>query len=116
MYDISVARKISLSALVALILLVGALFVAAPKASAGLGQCPYNAMCIWSQPQYQGQFSWWPAHDTGCHNHANNPNIRSAFNNMISYTARVGGFAILGPLTGHGYYPQNVTGLVCWPV
>lgn len=115
MHTLPVARKMILSALVALALLAGALFVAAPKASASLSQCPYNSMCIWSNPAYEGQFSWWPASDTGCHDHANNPTIRSAFNRMNTYTARIGGWGNLAPLTG-AFYPEPVFGKICWPV
>lgn len=95
--------------------MIGALAVVAPKASADVNQCPYNSMCIWSGTYYSGQFSYWPASDTGCHTHVGNPNIRSAFNRMNSYTVRVGGWGQIGALSGQPFYPQNVTGDVCWP-
>ncbi len=53
MHIVPVARKIFLSALVALALFAGALFVAAPKASAD-SSCVANMVCIWDQINYGG--------------------------------------------------------------
>jgi hypothetical protein len=115
MHTIPVARKAFLSALVALALLAGALFVATPKASAGLGQCPANAVCIWQNSDATGNFSWWPASNTGCHDHINNPRIRTAFNNTANYRVRVGGAATIDP--GVVYVNESgITGQICWPV
>ena len=82
-----------------------------------LGQCPANAVCAWSQNNYEGNFSWWPASDTGCHNHASNPYIRSGFNNT-GYWVRYGGGPTMPPYTGFGLKAgeNSITGLICWPV
>lgn len=116
MHTVPVARKASVTALVALLLLVGALLISAPKASAGLGQCPQNAVCAWETPDYGGNFSWWPASSTGCHNHANNPHIRSAWN-RTNYWVRFGGLGTFSP-NGGGFnlYVGSMTGDICWPV
>jgi Peptidase inhibitor family I36 len=81
-----------------------------------LGQCPANAVCAWSQTNYEGNFSWWPASDTGCHSHASNPNIRSGFNNT-GYSVRYGGGPTMPPYTGFGLNAgaNSITGLICWP-
>jgi hypothetical protein len=115
MHAVLVARKVVLGAFVAFALFVGALFVAAPKASAGLAQCPANAVCVWQNSDSTGNFSWWPASDTGCHSHVNNPNIRSVYNNTANYWVRPGAAMTVPP--GAVYSRENpaITGDVCWP-
>src|SRR6478672_4597364 len=79
MHTVPVARKVFLSALVALALVAGALFAATPKASASMGQCSANTVCAWSNEGWEGQFSWW-ALNSGCHFHEGNPRLRSIYN------------------------------------
>jgi hypothetical protein len=115
MHAFPVVRKALVSALVAFALVAGALFVAAPKASAGLDQCSPNTVCVWEGSNFNGNFSWWPAWDTGCHNHASNPNIRSGFN-RTGYWVRFGGHGSFAPNTGFQLTSGSITGLICWPV
>lgn len=87
--------------------------LSSPKA---LSQCPANAVCAWSQADFQGNFSFWSASDTGCKNHANNPNIRSGFN-RTGFNVRFGGGPTLSPGTGFSLIQGNpIIGLICWPV
>jgi hypothetical protein len=111
-----VTRRVLLSALAAFAMLLGTLSVAAPKAAAGLGQCPDNAVCVWQYADQTGNFSWWPASDTGCHDHVDNPNIRSAYNRTANYRVSVGGGQTIDP--GVVYIRENpaITGQICWPV
>jgi Peptidase inhibitor family I36 len=117
MHNASVVRRTFLSALAALTLLAGALFVAAPKASAAKSECPENAVCVWQNTNFTGIFSWWPASNTGCHNHSSNPNLRSGWN-RTGVNVRFGGRGTFGPNTsfqiGGGEPP--LTGEICWPV
>lgn len=115
MSTVLAARKAALGALAALALLAGAMFIGpTPKASASIGQCPEAVViCVWSQTNYEGNFSYWSAAEWGCHTHELNPNIRSVWN-------RTGLKVVLG---GRGYSEPHerkpiepaVTGLICWP-
>ena len=40
-----------------------------------LSQCSANTVCAWANNDFTGNFSWWPASSTGCHNHSGNPSI-----------------------------------------
>jgi hypothetical protein len=87
----------------------------ASTASASLSQCPANAVCAWSGSGYLGTFSWWSASDTGCHDHTNNPQLRSFYNNTSSKTVQLGGAGSIGPgaaVTDPVGSP--ITGLICW--
>lgn len=88
-----------------------------PLEASSITQCPVNAVCAWSGNSFNGDFSWWRAGDTGCHNHVNNPQIRSAFN-RTGFRVRFGGAAILGPSQTLFVSPgaNPITGLICWPV
>lgn len=112
---LAVTRNASLCALAALTLLVGAMSVATPKASASLSQCPANAVCVWEGRNYDGNFSWWPAWDTGCHNHAFNPNLRSIWNNSNVWWVGFGSVAIGGNVQ-YSLPSGSVTTPICWPV
>lgn len=81
MQNVSLARRTFLSALAALTLFAGALFVAAPKASASMGECASNHVCIWSGTNFSGTFSQWSVSENGCHNHIFNPKFKSGWNN-----------------------------------
>jgi Peptidase inhibitor family I36 len=115
MHTIPVARKVALSALVAIALLAGAMFVATPKASAGLEQCSANTVCVWEGNDFDGNFSWWARSNTGCHNHEGNPNIRSAWN-RTDYRVRLGGWGEIADDIAIGLGSGSITGQICWPV
>jgi len=82
-----------------------------------LDQCPQGHMCIWEGREWTGPFSQWLGQETGCHEHAGLPLIRSAWN-RTGFTVRVGG----GPELHSGdallvQVGENpITGKVCWPV
>jgi hypothetical protein len=63
MHAVPVVRKAFLSALAALALLAGALFVAAPKASAS--SCVANYVCIWDQITYNGAIHYYACSSLG---------------------------------------------------
>lgn len=112
MHTVPVARRVPLSALVAFVLLAGALFIATPGASADPSQCSANTVCLWANSDYTGNFSFWAASDRGCHNHEGNPNLRSVWNrtsNTIEIPGR--GFRI-GP-NGRIGWSEAATGVIC---
>jgi hypothetical protein len=82
-------------------------------APASMSECPSNAVCVWSGQSFDGSFSWWSGSETGCHNHADNPVIGSAWNRS-GYRVRIGGWGYL--VTGKSE-PNlgQVFGEVCWP-
>jgi hypothetical protein len=112
MHHVSAARRTLVCALAAAALFAGALFAFAPKASADLSQCPGDAVCAWSGANYTGTFSWWPGSSTGCHNHADNPNLQSYWN-RTGYNVRLGGQGTLG--SGLADPNRASTGDICWP-
>lgn len=109
-------RTIFLSALAALTLFAGALFLAAPKASASLSQCPENSVCVWAARSFEGKFWSWSASETGCHNHEGISEIRSIFN-KTGYNVEVVGRFILhsgvGVSLNSGEGP--IESAICWP-
>ena len=114
MQIVPVVRKMSWGALIALALLVSAMLVATQKASASIGQCPEaTVICVWSRTNYEGTFSWWSAADWGCHNHIENPNVRSVWNRTGLYVT----LGERGTSFPHERKPIEpaVTGLICWP-
>jgi Peptidase inhibitor family I36 len=114
MHSVSVARRTLLGTLAALTLLGGALFATAPKASAAKSQCSANTVCAWENSNFTGNFSQWSAGETGCHNHAGNPNIRSGWN-RTGFNVRYGGVIILGPGEAFEKLSGNpITGEICW--
>jgi hypothetical protein len=121
MHNVAVVRTVAvrtvfLSALAALTLLAGALFVAAPKASASVSQCSGNKVCIWAGRNYEGKFDWWAASETGCHNHEGNPEVRSIYN-KTAYNVEVYGRFILQSGIGVSLEPGEgpITSAICWP-
>ena len=99
----------------ALLAVLGVFALPAPNASAN--ECAVkDLMCAWSGSEWNGELSWWYPSDFGCHNHANNPKLRSFWNDT-PYTVRIGGWGNLGPGLGlqipSGDY---ITGEICWPV
>jgi hypothetical protein len=115
MQAVRVTQKVFASALVTLALLTGALLVAAPKASASMGQCPENSVCIWSKSGWTGDFTSWPASQTGCHNHESIPSLRSGWN-RTGYNVYFGWEGPIPP--GEAFYltagEPSITGNVCW--
>jgi hypothetical protein len=115
MHAVPVSPKLLLSALVAIALFAGALFVATPKASASKSQCLAGKVCAWSGSDYSGNFSQWDASDTGCHDHVNNPQIRSGWN-RTGYKVRYGGWGVLYSGSYFQLYGDEIWGEICWPV
>jgi len=113
MHTVPVARKVSLGALVALAMLVGALFIATPQASAERSQCSENTACVWERSGYEGRFSFWGP-NTGCHNHEGNPSLRSVWN-RTGRTIEIPGRFNIGPggSISLGGSENSITGLVC---
>jgi Peptidase inhibitor family I36 len=112
---VAAVRTVFVSALAALTLLACALFVAAPKASASISECPENSVCVWAARNYEGQFSYWAASEKGCHNHANNKEIRSIAN-WTGHKVEVVGRFILEPDIGVSLNPGEgpITTAICW--
>jgi hypothetical protein len=115
MHTVSVSRRTLLSALAALALLAGVLLADTPKASAAMSDCPANSVCAWVANDYTGAWSAWAASDTGCHGHADKPDLRSFYNNTSNKTVQLGGAGNLLP----GWAVTNpsggpVTGDLCW--
>jgi peptidase inhibitor family I36 len=106
-------RKVLPAALAALAILASSLLVGATTASASSSQCSENTVCAWSQSGYEGTFSWWPASETGCHNHSGNPTIRSGWN-RTGYMVRYGGGGSFPP--GKRENLPAITGEICWPI
>jgi hypothetical protein len=112
MHTVSTARLGRvLGAYVALALLAAVLFVATPKASASKSECAGGWVCAWSGESYTGNFSHWGA-NTGCHNHENNPNIRSMYNNT-GHDIELPGRGILGAGFSFPWAEPPITGLIC---
>jgi hypothetical protein len=111
---------------------LGVLVLAAPAASAeivikpvttsemsplSLSQCSSGTVCAWENSNFTGNFSQWPASNTGCHNHSGNPSIRSGWNRS-PYNVRYGGGPTLPPGYAFEVNPGEnpITGEICWPV
>lgn len=88
---------------------------AAEMSPMSLSQCSWATVCAWETPNYDGTFSWWSSTDTGCHNHAYNPVLRSGWN-------RTGWIVYYGSLEvqpEHGFFfpygtGHPITGMVCF--
>ncbi len=79
-----------------------------------LSQCSSNYMCVWENSNFTGNFSQWPASNTGCHNHSGNPKLRSGYN-RTGYVVRVGGAFYLYPGETFQVLEGNpITGEICW--
>jgi hypothetical protein len=79
MHTIPVARKVFLSALVALALLAGALLIAVPKASAD-SSCVANMICIWDRVNYEGAKEYYACERLGTYSTPFGNPYRSAKN------------------------------------
>jgi hypothetical protein len=82
-------------------------------APASLSECSIGQVCAWSGI-FTGTFSWWPESNTGCHNHASNPNLRSGYNGS-NYRERVGGWGYVASHFAWESVGGSVTGELCWP-
>lgn len=89
-----VGRGVLLSALVAFALLAGMLLMAAPKASAALGDCPVGKICLWSGSVFDGQASFFDGSDQGFKTLAN-IDPQSAYNHTGNHIAVFGGVGLL---------------------
>jgi hypothetical protein len=80
-------------------------------------QCSANTMCVWENNNFTGTFSWWDESNTGCHNHANNPKLRSGWN-RTNFRVRIGGTGVY-LLPGETFVvlegSNPVTGEICFP-
>jgi Peptidase inhibitor family I36 len=112
MYTVPVSRKVLLSALAALTLLAAVLLAGAPKASASLDQCSDGTVCVWSQTNFGGDFSYWASSDTGCKDHAG-IDVRAVWN-RTGYTVTIPGRGVSIPSGGQATFDQAVTGSICW--
>jgi hypothetical protein len=76
-----------------------------------LGQCEQNEFCIWQANDYEGNFSWLSGRNTGCHAHAGNPEIRSAYN-RTAWPVEISDYGVIpsgGKLNRNGVF----VGLIC---
>ena len=81
----------------------------------GKGECSTYTVCVWENPNFTGNFSWWNEFPKGCKSHESNPKLRSGWNRTGS-TVQVGGTGI------YLYYNEGfetavnspVTGQICW--
>lgn len=112
-HNASVARNTLLTVLAVLTLLAGALFLAAPKASASMGQCPSNSVCIWSGANFTGNFSHWAETNNGCKSHVENPKFKSGWNNT-NLKVKFGTFGSTPP--GESFWTNGLAweGEICW--
>jgi Peptidase inhibitor family I36 len=110
----TVTRKVSVSALVALALLAGALLIATPKASASMSECPSGAVCIWKNSNFTGPLSIWAASETGCHTHEANPEIRSGYNRSGHNVQFGGQIELESGLWFEKPGGNAITGQICW--
>jgi hypothetical protein len=79
----------SLSGLLALVVLTSALLVGASTASATIDEksdCPSGKICLWSGPTFGGQQSFWNGSETGCHA-LENIDPQSMWNHTGNHTA-----------------------------
>jgi hypothetical protein len=116
----------TLIAIVGLIASVGAVSAMAAETSEEAGseeqvmsplssaECPEHAVCVWSGSGFNGNFSWWPESDVGCHPHPGNPDLRSGWNNTTSFGVGFGGQYDKEPGEPWSTNGNPVTGEICW--
>ena len=75
--------------------------------------CYEGQECAWAG-YFGGQFSFWAAYETGCHNHASNPTLTSG-SNFTPYRLRVGGYGYVAPHNNWYSSGGPVYGELCWP-
>jgi len=100
--------------LICVIAVAGVLPFSASGASASWSQCPENAGCVWSGYNGEGQISWWYPQLNACHDHSNNPQIRSWWN-RTGYWMHMG-TAFASPHSSGSLEPfyNPITGQVCF--
>lgn len=97
MHNVQVeTRNVFLSALVAFVVLAGALFVFAPTASANREDCPAAKVCLWSGPTYGGSAAFFNGEDTGWHSLAE-INPQSAWNHTGNHAVLFDGLTWINP-------------------
>jgi hypothetical protein len=106
-------RNLLLSALVGLMMLVGAFFALTPEASAlEKSDCPAGYVCVWEGPTFGGNRAFFAGSETGCHGLAN-INPRSAFNHTGNHGAIFPGLVGLGPGESFSNLGSPYTGELC---
>jgi hypothetical protein len=113
MHTTAVARKGFLSALVALAVLAGALFVATPQAHAGFETCPPTKVCAYSGHEGTGTRADIPGESGGCHAHEGVPFVLSIKNHTGNHIAEIPERSILlfpGEIHNAG---TAITGVIC---
>jgi len=80
------ARSTFLSAWVALVVMVSALLVFAPTASANREDCPAGKVCLWAGPTFGGERAFFNGEETGCHP-LGSIDPRSIWNHTGNHTA-----------------------------
>jgi hypothetical protein len=100
--------------LICVLAVVGVLGVSVSSAGASWSQCPEGAGCVWSGYNGEGQISWWYPQLNACHEHSNNPQIRSWWN-RTGYWMHMG-TAFAQPHSNGSLEPfyNPITGLVCF--
>ncbi len=106
------ARKGFLTALVALTVLAGALFVSTPKAFAGFESCASTMVCLYSNQNGEGEIRVFNGEDVGCKT-LSGINPRSIFNNTGNKFVLIPG---RGFIVGPGFAINEgtrITGTIC---
>lgn len=113
MHSVSFVRKGVLSALVALALLAGALFVATPKAHAGFETCPERFICAYSEHEGNGTRTDIAGESSGCHNHEGVPFILSIKNHTGNHSAEIPSRGIVVPPREIKNAGTAISGVIC---
>ena len=115
MHSVAITQKAFVGALVALALFAGCLLISTPKASASMGECAENHVCIWSTSGWTGSFSQWAASESGCHNHIAIPTFRSLWNRTgKNVHFGTGGTIPPGEAVSETAGEPSYEGEVCW--
>jgi hypothetical protein len=106
------AKNLTLSALAALMLLLGALLVAAPNALAGYDSCAPSKVCLYAGNFGGGQPRVFNGEDVGCKTHDGLDPLSIYNHTGNKYVTIPGrGITILPGQTAE--FGQPVTGLIC---
>jgi hypothetical protein len=89
MHTVPNVRKGFLSALIALAVLAGALFVATPQAHAGFETCPATKVCAYSGHEGTGTRVDIAGESSGCHFHSGVPFVLSIKNHTGNHNAYI---------------------------
>jgi hypothetical protein len=108
-------RNVFLSALVALVVLAGALLVLAPTASANRSDCPLNTVCLWEGPTFGGDRAFFSENDEGC-KPLNNIDPKSGYNRADSAIVSLSGglfYSVLWPGDDFENLSDGYDGQIC---